>query len=90
MIIDQPSEQSLLILFDQSIDEVTANKVIQLNRLIETHLKELIIDLIPAYNSIFILFDLTKISGSALTQKINRLSENNNETSKKCFFIPND
>ncbi len=87
------SENSLLILFEQDINPSVFNQVCQCVELVKAKLSVYIIDMVPSYTSIHIVFNLFKISGDELAKKLNNLADqlNNAEQTKlqtKIIEIP--
>ena len=75
MNIVQLSENTLLILFDPIISRENLLTVNQWTDLIKRHLDDVIIDMVPAYASIHLSFNLLKISGLQLKADIEQLAD---------------
>lgn len=63
MDIVRLSENTVIILFEQSISDDNFSKINRITYAIKNNLSDVIIDLIPSYASIHITFNLLKISG---------------------------
>ena len=72
MTITQLSENSLIILFEQEIQPGTIIRIRQAVAVIEHHFSDCIIDIIPAYASIHITFNILKLSGEELIERLQR------------------
>jgi KipI family sensor histidine kinase inhibitor len=70
MNLVQLSESSLLVLFEQKIDHEVFQQVTVAARALEAKLSEYIIDMVPAYGSILLVFRLQKISGTSFSQRV--------------------
>jgi len=77
MQIQLQSEDSLVIRFEQKIDEAQHQKIVNLAAIIEQVCKPLIRDIVVAYASILVIFDLTQTTGDALSEHINIAIEAN-------------
>jgi len=75
MKLVQLSENTIVVLFEQRIDLNISKLVFILTERIEAELFEVIIDVIPSYASIHILFDLRKTSAEKLIRSIRKLSQ---------------
>lgn len=89
--IKQVSEDSLLLLWPEIIDENQHQQIIACQNLIKGSFTEQVIEAIPAYNSLSVYFDLLQISGDELTSGIiNRISaanaENNDNSPSESTF----
>jgi KipI family sensor histidine kinase inhibitor len=87
------SENTGIILFEQEINHAIFQQVTQCTKAIETDLSEYIVDLVPAYASIHIVFNLLKISAEAFETTLNKVIDQQNieavnVTSKKTIVIP--
>ena len=74
------SENTLVVLFDQTISKQTAGEVLKLRQLIDKELAELVIDIIPSYTSIHLSFNLRKTTHKSFVEKIETLTEQVSET----------
>jgi inhibitor of KinA len=87
------SENTGIILFEQEINHAIFQQVTQCTKAIETNLSEYIVDLVPAYASIHIVFNLVKISSEAFETSLNKIIdhlnvEDLNVVSEKTIVIP--
>lgn len=87
------SENTGIILFEQEINHTIFQQVTQCTKAIEANLSEYIVDLVPSYASIHIVFNLIKISseafGISLNKVINNLAlEEADIASEKTIVIP--
>jgi KipI family sensor histidine kinase inhibitor len=73
MSITLLSENTLIIHFEQKINHDIFLSVSLFTHQIELQLSEYIIDLIPSYNSIYILFNLNKISSAEIKKRIEKI-----------------
>lgn len=69
-LISCAGENAIIIYFGKSINESILNRVDNAHRLIQQQLGELIIDLIPSYRSILVIYDLHKILQADLELKV--------------------
>jgi inhibitor of KinA len=67
------SENTGIILFEQEINHSIFQQVTQCAKAIEANLSEYIVDLVPAYASIHIVFNLIKISSDAFEISLNKV-----------------
>lgn len=74
------SENTLVILFDQTISRQTADEVLKLRQLIDKELAGFVIDIIPSYTSIHLSFNLRKISHQNFVETIETLTQQVSET----------
>ncbi len=72
------SENTGIILFEQEINHVIFQQVTQCTKAIETNLSEYIVDLVPAYASIHVVFNLVKISAEAFGTSLNKIIDHLN------------
>ncbi|MGH1539725.1 MAG: 5-oxoprolinase subunit PxpB [Arenicella sp.] len=79
MQIKSISENSLIIYFGQEINTQTHSKVTAAVALIERNLNEIIIDLIPSYNSIHITYDINKVLSAGVRQLLRETLQVNTE-----------
>jgi len=70
------SENTGIILFEQKIECANFQRVNQCTQAIEIHLSEFIVDLVPAYASIHIVFNLVKVSAETFEILLNQVIEN--------------
>ena len=70
------SENTGIILFEQKIERATFQRVNQCTQAIEIHLSQFIVDLVPAYASIHIVFNLIKVSAETFEILLNQVIEN--------------
>jgi KipI family sensor histidine kinase inhibitor len=70
------SENTGIILFEQRIERATFQRVNQCTQAIEIHLSQFIVDLVPAYASIHIVFNLVKVSAETFEILLNEVIEN--------------
>jgi KipI family sensor histidine kinase inhibitor len=87
------SENTGIILFEQKINHAVFQQVTQCSKAIENNLSEFIIDLVPAYASIHIVFNLLKISSDSFEANLNKVIDNLdmeevNMASEKTTVIP--
>jgi KipI family sensor histidine kinase inhibitor len=87
------SENTGIILFDQKINHAIFQQVTQCSKAIEKNLSEFIVDLVPAYASIHIVFNLLKISSDSFEANLNKVIDNLdleevNMASEKTIVIP--
>ena len=69
------SENTLVVLFDQSISRQTAAEVLTLKQLIDKELAVFVIDIVPSYTSIHLSFNLRKISHKIFVEKVETLTQ---------------
>jgi KipI family sensor histidine kinase inhibitor len=74
------SENTLVVLFDQTISRQTAAEVLKLKQLINKELAEFVIDIIPSYTSIHVSFNLRKISHKSFVEKVETLTQQTRQT----------
>lgn len=74
--IVQVSENTLVVLFEQSINLEISQQVAAVMQVMEKSLSDYIIDVVPSYASIHVLFDLRKISGQQFLEKVNTAVHN--------------
>lgn len=67
------SENTLIIYLGDRIDPQVNAQVVQAQRLLREHFSPLIIDLVPAYASLLVTFDVLQIYGEQLQFQIERL-----------------
>ena len=87
------SENTGIILFEQEINHAIFQQVTQCTKAIENNLSEFIVDLVPAYASIHIVFNLLKISSDSFEAHLNKVIDNLdmeevNVASEKTIVIP--
>jgi KipI family sensor histidine kinase inhibitor len=87
------SENTLLILSEQGVSDEDMMRIRQLTQLLQREIGHLIIDMIPAYASIHITFNMLAISADMFKQKIQSLMTNtaimpSALSSKKIIEIP--
>jgi KipI family sensor histidine kinase inhibitor len=87
------SENTAIILFEQAINADIFQQVTQYTKAIEVDLSEYIVDLVPAYASIHIVFNLIKISAVDFEVALNKVIDNTgtevaNITAEKTNVIP--
>lgn len=70
------SENTGIILFEQEINHTIFQQVTQCTKAIEANLSEYIVDLVPSYASIHIVFNLIKISSEAFEISLNKVINN--------------
>lgn len=68
-IIDN-GDAGLTVIFDQAPSEFLTRKILSIQLLIQSSLRDVIHDIIPAYQSITILFNLLEITKSNLKEKL--------------------
>ena len=66
-------ENSLIIYFDKKIDSNLLRRISYYSEIINEELNKYVIELIPSYVSIFISFNLNRISQFELIQKLERI-----------------
>lgn len=69
------SENTLVVLFDQTISRQTAVEVLTLKQLIDKELAVFVIDIVPSYTSIHVSFNLRKISHKSFIEKVETLTQ---------------
>ena len=69
------SENTLVVLFDQTISRQTAAEVLKLKQLIDKELAEFVIDIVPSYTSIHLSFNLRKIGHKSFIEKVETLTQ---------------
>jgi len=74
MNVVQLSENTLVVLYEQTISLDISSQIIELTRAIEDQLSDYVVDIVPSYASIHILFDLRKVSGQVLGKKLEELA----------------
>lgn len=72
MNIVQISENTLIILFEQTISPEVSNQVASYQREFEQNFSEYILDITPSYASITIVFDFRKILGKAFISLLSK------------------
>ena len=87
------SENTGIILFEQEINHSIFQQVTQCTKAIEANLSEYIVDLVTAYASIHIVFNLVKVSSEAFEASLNKIIDDLdmkevNITSEKTIVIP--
>lgn len=87
------SENTAIILFEQAINNAIFQQVTQCTKAIEVNLSEYIVDLVPAYASIHIVFNLMKISAVDFEAALNKVIDNTSTevatiTTEKTNVIP--
>ncbi len=70
------SENTGVILFEQEINHSVFQQVTQCTKAIEANLSEYIVDLVPAYASIHIVFNLIKIPSESFELSLNKIIDN--------------
>jgi KipI family sensor histidine kinase inhibitor len=71
--IEIAGENSLILYFDQPVNDEVAAKVQQAQWLIRQEMSNDIIDLIPSYDSILVMFNLHNIDHHQITNKLQKL-----------------
>ncbi len=69
------SENTVAILFDQSISKQTAAEILKLRKLIDKAFAEYVIDIIPSYTSIHLSFNPRKIRHQSFVEKLTALTQ---------------
>jgi KipI family sensor histidine kinase inhibitor len=64
------SENALIIYFDQVITADTSARVRQATVVLESALADVLVDLVPSYASLLVIFDLSSIDAATLEQQI--------------------
>ncbi len=87
------SENTVLILFEQEINHSVFQQVSQCTKKIEADLSDYVIDIVPSYASIQILFNITKISSEQFSTLLDKVMKDANaavvdERSAKIIEIP--
>lgn len=87
------SENTLVVLFDQTISKHTADEVLKLRRLIDKELAKYVIDIIPSYTSILVSFNLRKVTHKSFAEKVETLTQQvsnitQDDSQKKLIEIP--
>ena len=67
------SENALIIYFDQVVSADTSARVRQATVVLESALVDVLIDLVPSYASLLVIFDLSRIDAATLEQQITEL-----------------
>ena len=67
------SENALIIYFDQVVSADTSARVRQATVVLESALADVLIDLVPSYASLLVIFDLSRIEATTLEQQITAL-----------------
>ena len=76
MNVVQLSENTLVVLFEQTINLDVSQQVTAVMHAVEQPLSEYIIDIVPSYASIHMLFDLRKTTGQQFLEKVNTAVRN--------------
>ncbi|TWX53413.1 5-oxoprolinase subunit PxpB [Colwellia hornerae] len=71
--IEIAGENSLILYFDKPVNDEVSAKVQQVQWLIRQEMSNDIIDLIPSYTSILVVFNLYKIDHQQITKKLQKL-----------------
>ncbi len=74
------SENTVVVLFDQTISKQIAGEVLKLRHLIDKELSEFVIDIIPSYTSIHLSFNLRKISHQDFVERVEPLTQQVSKT----------
>ena len=74
------SENTVVVLFDQTISKQIAAEVLTLRQLIDKELSEFVIDAIPSYTSIHLSFNLRKISHHDFVERVESLTQQVSKT----------
>ena len=74
--VHQLSENTLVVLFEQAINLDVSQQVATVMHAIEQSLSGYLIDIVPSYASIHLLFDLRKITGLHFLEKVNAVVNN--------------
>ena len=67
------SENALIIYFEQVVTADTSARVRQATAVLESVLADVLIDLVPSYASLLVIFDLSCIDAATLEQKITEM-----------------
>ena len=67
------SENSVLILFEQQISQTVFHQVTQCAAIIDSELSHYLVDMVPAYASIHMVFNTTRISHSDFQNKLKKI-----------------
>jgi inhibitor of KinA len=89
--IQDNGDSAVCIIFDAAINEELAHEIIQISALIRQFFDQEILEIIPAYQSITIIYDSLLISKSKLDQKLNKVINKpfvETATSSKLIQIP--
>jgi KipI family sensor histidine kinase inhibitor len=89
--IEVAGEDALLIYFSDKMSVEASSKVQQAQLLIKQKLSNEIIDLIPSYASILVVFNLFKVDHLKITNKLEKLLKNlqiNNKTQGSLIELP--
>ncbi len=76
MNVVQLSENTLVVLFEQTINLDVSQQVAAVMHAIEQPLSDYVIDIVPSYASIHFLFDVRKITGRQFVDKVQSILNN--------------
>lgn len=69
------SENTLVVLFDQTISKQTAGEVLKLRQLIDKELSEYVTDIVPSYTSLHVSFNFRQITHKNFVDKVETLTK---------------
>ncbi|MEX1056911.1 MAG: carboxyltransferase domain-containing protein, partial [Natronospirillum sp.] len=87
------SEDSVLMQFGDLISEALIPRIVTMERLIEEHLGDLVIDLVPSYTTLLCIYDVDRVDHREILRRLRVLSQDldthlNDAPSGKEITIP--
>lgn len=77
LTIKVAGENSLIVYFADTMSEAVCDTITFYAELMRTHLADVIIDIVPAYTSIMLSYDLHQINDAQLSRQIRQIVEHN-------------